>query len=108
MPGAIAELKIDVKGARAPMRLAIYKPRWVKRMRAWGCRYSFSRPLGRSQVIYGVDSMQALTLALKMASVTLYSSDLYKQKKLGRYGKFGGDLSLPASYTLLDIAPYPF
>jgi hypothetical protein len=105
---AIAQLKIDVKGARAPMKFAIYKPRWVKRMNAWGCRISLSKPLDISMVIYGVNSTQALVLALKIASANLYSSRLYKQKKLGLYGKYGRELGIPALHTLLDIAPYPF
>jgi hypothetical protein len=49
-----------------------------------------------------------LVLALKIASVTLYSSRLYKQKKLGLYGEYGRELGIPALHTLLDVAPYPF
>lgn len=108
MPVPIAELNINVKGQRAPLKFAIYKPRWVRRMNAWGCRVSLSRPFDISSMTYGVDSTQALVLALKFASVTLYSSRLFKQKKLGRYGKYDRDLGIPALHTLLDIAPYPF
>jgi hypothetical protein len=105
---AIAELKIDVKGARAPMRFAIYKPRWIKRMNAWGCRITFGKPFDTSMMSYGEDSTQALVHALKTASVSLYSSRLYKQKKLGLYGEYGRELGIPALHMLLDIAPYPF
>ena len=108
MPTPIAELNIDVKGQRAPMKFAIYKPRWVKRMNAWGCRVTLSRPFDISSMTYGENSTQALILALKLASVTLYSSRLYKQKKLGRYGKYGRDLTIPAMHMVLDVAPYPF
>lgn len=108
MSTAIAELRIDVKGARSPMKFAIHKPRWIKRMNAWGCRVTFGRPFEISTMIYGVDSTQALVLALKFASVSLYSSKLYKQKKLGLYGEYGRALSIPALHMLLGIAPYPF
>ena len=108
MSTAIAELSIEVKGARSPMKFAIHKPRWIKRMNAWGCRVTFSRPFEISTMIYGENSTQALVLALKFASVSLYSSRLYKQKKLGLYGEYGRELGIPALRTLLDIAPYPF
>ena len=65
MSTAIAELSIEVKGARSPMKFAIHKPRWIKRMNAWGCRVTFSRPFEISTMIYGENSTQALVLALK-------------------------------------------
>jgi hypothetical protein len=53
-------------------------------------------------------SLQALVLAIKTLSAYLYGSDLYKRDELGIHGKFGGDLSIPATRLFLEAAPYPF
>jgi hypothetical protein len=108
MPEAIADMLFDIAGSKRPMRFAIYSPRWVKHQNAWGCRFTIGSPLKVSETIYGESSIQALALALKTASSYLYGSELYKDKKIGLYGEFGGDLGIPAPNCFLDIAPYPF
>ena len=90
------------------MRLAIYKPRWAIRQNAWGCRFTIGTPLKVAETIYGENQVQALVLALKTSAAYLYGSDLYKRKRLGLYGVFGGDLGIPAPKLFLDVAPYPF
>lgn len=99
---------IDIAGSKKQLRLAIYSPRWIKRQNAWGCRFAIGSPLKRSQTIYGENGIQALLLALKTASSYLYGSQMYKDKKLGLYGEFGGSLGIAAPNCFLDIAPYPF
>ena len=108
MAELIADMLLDVTGSKKPMRLAIYSPRWVKRRNAWACRFTIGSPLKVSQTIFGENSVQALLLALKTASSYLYGSRLYKEKKIGLYGEFGGNLGIPAPSCFLDIAPYPF
>lgn len=53
------------------------------------------------QYAYGVDSMQALYIALILAGNTLYSSDAAKRGTLSWEG--GDDLGLPASGGIADL-----
>lgn len=104
----IADMLFDIADSNRSMRFAIYRPSWNKRKKAWACRFTISSPLKISQTIYGENGIQALVLALKTGSAYLYGSDLYKIKKLGLYGVFGGSLGIPAPNVFLDVAPYPF
>jgi hypothetical protein len=103
----IARAEFDVKGYDN-MILVIYKPYLDSARRTWGCRFKFTAPLDTEHTIFGENSLQSLILALKIAATTLYASDLYKNKKIGVFGEFGGRLIFPSPQSLLDIAPYPF
>ncbi|MBS0331495.1 MAG: hypothetical protein JSS35_01885, partial [Proteobacteria bacterium] len=74
----------------------------------WACVFEIDQPISVRQAVFGVSSLQALTLALKTMSAYLYGSDLYERGELGIYGQFGGSLSIPAPKEMLDIAPFPF
>jgi hypothetical protein len=52
----------------------------------WSCRFEIGEPLDVERKIYGVSSLQALTLAVKTLSTYLYGSDLYKNGELGAHG----------------------
>lgn len=74
----------------------------------WASLVEIDAPFDFSLSAYGENSLQALTLAVKMLSSTLYSAGGYANKKLGWNGEFGGDLGVPAPGSYLDFAPYPF
>lgn len=103
-----ATASFDVRGGSSPMEVRILSPEWNKENNAWACRFEIGPPISASQSVYGENGLQALSLALKILSSVLYGSDLYKQKKLGSCGEFGGYLGLPAPKELLKSAPYPF
>ena len=91
----IAEAQFDIRGSVKTMRLRFFKPTFNLEMNAWGCEYVYDEPFDIARRIYGENSLQALTLALKVASSDLYESDLYKSRSLGIFGEYGGNLLLP-------------
>jgi hypothetical protein len=74
----------------------------------WACTFEIDEPIALRRTLFGVSSLQALMLALKSLSSNLYGSEVYRSGQLGIYGEFGGDLTIPATALLLDIAPFPF
>lgn len=105
----VAESFFDLaEGEPSSVTLKIYKPCRNEEYNAWGCSFEINEPFNIVQTAYGESSLQALILAVKLASSELYGSELYKQRKLGAFGEFGGDLSIPAPNVFLDEAPYPF
>lgn len=104
---AIVEAEFDLRGG-GKMTFALFKPRFDKKKRAWGCGFMFSAPLDTQRMVFGENSLQSLVLALKVAATSLYASEMYKNKQIGVFGEFGGSLLLPSPVALLDIAPYPF
>ena len=104
----IAEDVFDLSNSAEKMRTRLYAPEHDRSTGDWHCTFEIDSPLSVRQTIFGVSSLQALVLALKVMAATLYGSDSYANKEFGFCGEFGGNLSLPAPATLLDIAPYPF
>jgi len=68
------------------------------------CPYRISG-LGSGKVkrIGGVDSMQALYLAMQMAATDLYASDAAREKILQWLGQL--NLGLPVSKVIADLVP---
>src|SRR5882724_5527810 len=104
----VAAATLEIADSPKSMKVTLYKPIWSNENNAWGCQFEVTAPLNVSRIIYGVDSIQALVLALKVLSSYLYGSDLYRAKRIGVAGEFGGNLGIPATKDLLDVAPYPF
>lgn len=89
------------------MLARIYEPQ-VDPDGVWACFAHIDEPLSWHAPAYGGSALEAVTLALKLLSMWLYSSAEYARKEIGWKGQFGGDLGLPAIHQYLDIAPYPF
>ena len=102
-----AEQIFDLAGASRKMVARIYEPQ-VEPDGVWACFAQIDAPLSWHAPAYGASSFQAVTLALKLLSMWLYSSEEYARKEIGRQGRFGEDLGLPAIHQHLDTAPYPF
>lgn len=102
----IAEVTLDVLDQRDGMGVRLYEPQ--RDGQDWSCTFEIDAPLSVRIQTNGVSSLQALSLALKGLSAYLYGSTSYREGKIGLYGNFGGDLSVPATHWLHDVAPYPF
>lgn len=104
----IAAVDLDLSYTAEKVSVRLFAPEWDEEHGTWSCRFEISEPLDLERTIYGVSSLQALTLCVKTLSAYLYGSDLYKNGELGVYGQFGGSLSIPAPQAMLDRAPFPF
>lgn len=104
----VAEQLLDLAGVQDGMMVRLFLPRERSTGPGWTCRYEIDEPIGWTQDVHGESSLQALSLALKSLSATLYGSALYRAGKLGAFGELGGYLGLPAPNLFLDEAPYPF
>lgn len=104
----IAELPLDLAHTSDTMMVRLFAPEKRQGSLGWICRFEIGSPIGQALDVHGESSLQALSLALKGLSATLYGSDLYKTGQLGLYGEFGGYLGVPAPNVFLDEAPYPF
>jgi hypothetical protein len=104
----IAKMEFDIAGQSKRMALTFYKPILEENGRTWGCEFEFDAPFEVTRTIFGETSLQALVLALKVASGDLYGSALYREGKVGVFGEYGGNLLIPATQLNLDIAPFPF
>jgi hypothetical protein len=84
--------------------LEIGAPYPVDEGKTWFCPLRITG-LGWDKVrrVGGVDSSQALYLALQSAAAVLYSSDEAREKKLKWLGK--RNLGLPASRVIADLVP---
>src|SRR5262245_18018498 len=104
----IASDEFDVLGRSEKMSATLYQPVRSDDGRAWECRVEIGTPLNISRPAYGETSLQALILGLKLLSILLYGSDLYKRGQLGIHCAFDGNLFVPATKEFLGVAPYPF
>jgi hypothetical protein len=102
-----AEQKFERAGSGRKMLARVYEPQ-VEPDGVWAFLAEISEPLSWRAPMYGGSSFQAVTLALKLLSMWLYSSGEYARKEMGWKGRFGEDLGLPTIHQHLDIAPYPF
>ena len=67
------------------------------------CEYEIDWPEGtRKFAAHGVDSVQAIELALKMIGAEIYASDYHKSKML-RWEKPGQGYGFPVARTLRDL-----
>jgi hypothetical protein len=103
-----AEQAFDLVGSDQKVWARIYEPILEPDGTAWACFAEIDEPLSWYAPAYGASGFQAVTLALKLLSMWLYSSEEYARKEIGWKGQFGGNLGLPAIHQHLDAAPYPF
>lgn len=73
----------------------------------WYCPYQTEGiGSGRIGISYGVDSVQALVLALSMVGAELYCSKEYEAGRLGwDCGAVKGDLGFPVPDSIHDVLP---
>lgn len=103
--GPIAEVEFDLSDSDEKMWARVYAPERCQGSEDWACTFEIDAPIAVRRTIYGVSSMQALVLGLKTLAAYLYGSELYRNKQLGIYGEFGGNLSIPAPSEFLNDAP---
>jgi hypothetical protein len=103
----IAEQTFELKGSDEIVVARIFAP-VCDPDDSWFARIELTGAIEVSLRIGGATSLQALVLAIKVVSIHLYGSDLWKAGELGIYGEFGGDLGIPAPTSYQDFAPYPF
>jgi hypothetical protein len=78
---ATRTLKLQRDGDAIDIGIRIFAPRASGR--DWSCRFEIDWPDGRlSRGAYGVDSMQALVLALQMIGADIYTSAYHKSGQL--------------------------
>jgi hypothetical protein len=71
--------------------------------RSWGCRYEIDWPDRRkTMTAYGVDSVQALELALRMIGAELYSSRYHDAGQLV-FERENGGYGFPVANGLRDL-----
>ena len=104
----IAEQWLDQLGSDEKVAVRLHAPYHSKERKSWVCRFEIGDPVDYALDICGESGLQALALALKALSASLYSSDLYRRGALGPFGAFGGYLGIPAPQVFLDEAPFPF
>jgi hypothetical protein len=103
----VAEQAFDLSYSEEKVRARIFEP-VLEPDGVWASLVEIDAPLNVRMAAYGENSLQALTLAVKLLSIKLYSVGGYEAKMLGWKGEFGGDLGVPAPNDYLDFAPYPF
>jgi hypothetical protein len=109
MPVApVAQVAFDLSHSQDKMWARLYAPEREHPTADWSCTFEIDAPISIRRTIYGVSSLQAVTLALKTMAAYLYGSEAYENKQIGLGGEFGGNLSIPAPHEFLDVAPYPF
>ena len=104
----IAAAEFDLSYTTTRLGVRLFAPTWKAEDGLWSCVFEIDDPIDLKRQIFGASSLQALILAIQTLSAYLYGSDLYKRAELGIYGKFGGDLFIPATQLFLEAAPYPF
>jgi hypothetical protein len=106
-PAVIAEEFHDLADSNDKLRVRIYAPTYLEET-TWVCRVEVGSPINEISESFGEGSLQALSLGVRNLSARLYSHPLYREGKIGAFGKFGEDLGLPAPTSYFDFAPYPF
>jgi len=70
---------------------------------SWSCNYEIDWPEGtRKGAAHGLDSVQALLLALKMIGAEIYTSDYHKAKNLV-WEEPGQGYGFPVSQNIRDL-----
>ena len=88
----VAEITFDLSYTEGKMSARLYPPKPAPDSEDWACTFEIDAPIAVSRTIYGVSSIQALVLALKLMAAHLYGSEAYKKKEFGIYGEFGGGI----------------
>jgi hypothetical protein len=94
-------LTLRHSGADIPIAIRVFAPE--RDGDAWTCRYEIDWPEGtRTTAAGGADSVQALTVALKMIGADLYSSLYHKSGKL-RLTAPGKGYGFPVPSSIRDM-----
>ena len=104
----IAEQWLDLLGSDDKVAVRLHAPQYSVGRKSWVCRFEIGNPVDHALDICGETGLQALALALKALSASLYGSYLYRRGALGAFGVFGGYLGIPAPQVFRDEAPFPF
>jgi len=104
----VAEHTFDLRNADEPVRARIYEPAPEPDGNSWTAWVEIDAPFACRWPAGGVSNLQALIMALKLLSILVYGAQGYRDGKLGRSGRFGGDLGFPAFHLYLDESPFPF
>jgi hypothetical protein len=107
MVTVIVQESFDIRNSGRKLVVRLFQPQQAK-AEVWVCRFEVEHPINAALDVHGVSALQALALALKGLSATLYGSDLYRRGELGAFGEFGGYLGIPAPSSYSDFAPYEF
>ena len=69
----------------------------------WKCEYALHWPDGtKDGAAYGIDAVQALTLALNIVAAHLYTSDFHKEKRLF-WESLGNGYGFPLPANIRDL-----
>ena len=104
----VAEQAFDLLDSDQKVWARIYEPFLKPNGETWACRIDIDEPIGGGHLVCGMTSLQALLDALRYLTMHLYTSDVWKDKKLGAGGVYGGDLGLPAMQYPGATVFYPF
>lgn len=94
-------LKLSDRGGTVDVSVRIFAPE--QEARSWSCRYEILWPDGkRTANAHGVDSTQALLVALQMIGAELYTSDHHKAGRL-MFDEPGRGYGFPVTQSLRDL-----
>lgn len=94
-------LKLRKDGADTDVAVRIFAPRPDRDH--WMCEYEIDWPEGtRKFAAHGLDSVQALELALKMIGSEIYTSEYHKSKMLS-WEKPGQGYGFPVARNMRDL-----
>ena len=99
---ATRTLKLRQVGGDVDVPVTIFAPE-EDAVRGWGCRFEIGWPDGvRSLTARGIDSMQALEIALRLIGAQLYTSAHHEAGAL-MFDKSGAGYGFPVPQTLRDL-----
>ncbi len=88
-------------GTIVPVPVCLFSPE--EDDRCWACRYTIGWPNGiKSRAAYGLDSVQALVLAINSIGNDLYFSDYHKSGRL-RWGEPNQGYGFPVTKNARDL-----
>ena len=94
-------LKLSRAGSDIDIPIRIFAPE--RSGSAWSCRYEIDWPEGKETMnASGIDSVQALVLALQMIGADIYSSSYHKSGKLV-FDAPGRGYGFPVPSSLRDM-----
>jgi hypothetical protein len=94
-------LVLEDKTERARINVRLFNPEFDDP--GWRCRYQIDWPHGlRTMQSGGLDSMQALTIALQMIGAEIYASPYHKSGKLF-WERPGGGYGFPVVSSLREF-----
>ena len=99
----IASRELRVMGASGELVVPVRLYRPEQSGQAWSCSCEIDWPDGRSaSAAFGLDAVQALTLALQMIGAKIYTSEAHRTQRL-RWTEPGQGYGFPISDNLRDL-----